>query len=136
MNDITFCARTDCDATYCHRHKSRMPINTPVSIAIFDCPYLADRKSLVDPTDDDFGMMLNCAVRYSLGRQTYMPHAVMEFTTPLLHFLSDKTLWCFDQDLKEATNFGDKDIDKPAWRKFHERVQKEIANRECKHESD
>ena len=42
----------------------------------------------IDPTDDDFGAVLNCAIRYSLGRQTYMPHLVMDFARPLLPFLS------------------------------------------------
>lgn len=37
----------------------------------------------IDPSDHDFGLILNCAVRYAIGRQTYMPSAVIAFITPL-----------------------------------------------------
>ena len=36
-------------------------------------------KIYIDASDDEFGLMLNCAVRYAMGRETYMPHAVMDF---------------------------------------------------------
>ena len=50
--------------------------------------------------DDDFGgAVLNCAVRYALGRRTYMPGLVMDVIRPMLKNCSDKTLWCFDRDI-------------------------------------
>ena len=82
--------------------------------------------------DDDFGLMLNCAVRYAIGRHTYMPHAVISFITPLLPHLSIKTLWCFDRDIAEQENrggYGDPKIDEPGWRRFHEKVKTEIVRR-------
>ena len=42
--------------------------------------------------DDDFGVVLNCAIRYCLGRQTYMPSLVTEFIKPLLPQLDKNTL--------------------------------------------
>lgn len=52
--------------------------------------------------DDDFGgAVLNCAVRYALGRASYMPGLVMGEITPMLPDCSDKTLWCFEQDVSE-----------------------------------
>lgn len=82
--------------------------------------------------DDDFGCILNCAVRYALGRQTYIPKTVVEFLTPLLPYLNDKTLLCFDKDIIEQARFGGlghHDIDRPVWMRFHENVIQEIENR-------
>lgn len=89
-------------------------------------------EPIIDLHDDDFGMMLNCAVRYACGRQTYMPFAVTQFIAPLLPFLSSKTLWCFDQDIAEARRFekcGDPNIDLKTWIAFHEAVKKERLKR-------
>ena len=55
----------------------------------------------IDLADDNFGCVLNCAVRYAMGRETYMPSLVISFITPLLPYLSDNTLWRFDQDITE-----------------------------------
>ena len=76
--------------------------------------------------------MLNCAVRYALGRETYMPSLVIGFITPLLPELSDKALWCFDQDITEAEyygGYGHPDIDKPGWMRFHAAVRAERTKR-------
>ncbi len=51
--------------------------------------------------DDNFGAVLNCAVRYSIGRQTYMPSLVVGFITPLLPHVSDRTLYVLDQDITD-----------------------------------
>lgn len=85
-----------------------------------------------DFNNDDFGAVLNCAVRYAIGRQTYMPSLVISFITPLIPHLNDKTLWCFDQDVTEAAytgGYGDPRIDEPHWRKFHEAVRAERTKR-------
>lgn len=43
--------------------------------------------------DDDFGgAVLNCAVRYALGRRTYMPGLVMDEIRPMLKDCSERTL--------------------------------------------
>ena len=54
--------------------------------------------AMIDPHDDDFGAICNCAVRYAVGRRTYMPGLVIDFITSHLSELTDKTLWCFQQD--------------------------------------
>lgn len=36
--------------------------------------------AMIDPHDDDFGAICNCAVRYAVGRRTYMPDLVLDFT--------------------------------------------------------
>lgn len=84
------------------------------------------------PDYDDFGAVLNCAVRYCMGRQTYMPSLVIDFITPLLPKLNDKTLWCFQRDLSEPAiygGFGDEKIDAPKWIEFKNAVEYEIKKR-------
>lgn len=83
----------------------------------------------VDVADDDFGTMLVCAVRYAIGRRSYMPRLVVEFITPLLPRLSKKALWCFDKDISDCEYFGDPDIDKPLWEEFHANVRTERTKR-------
>lgn len=83
-------------------------------------------------SSDDFGAVLNCAVRYAIGRQTYMPGIVVGFIKPLLPELSDKTLWCFEKDVLDAKTYGgygDPRIDEPLWLGFLEAVQKEVRRR-------
>ena len=93
---------------------------------------MKEKKPTIDLQDDIFGTVLNCAVRYAIGRQTYMPSLVIGFITPLLPYLSDKTLWCFDQDVTEARwagGYGDPSIDEPGWMKFREAVREERKKR-------
>ena len=90
------------------------------------------KQPAIDLQDDDFGAVLNCAVRYAVGRQTYMPHLVIGFITPLVPHLNNKTLWCFDQDLTNARwegGYGDPRIDAPAWLQFHGLVRAERVKR-------
>ena len=44
----------------------------------------------IDLTDDDFACILTAAIRYTLGRETYMPMLVTSYIRPLLPYLSDK----------------------------------------------
>ena len=86
----------------------------------------------IDLADDNFGTVLNCAVRYAIGRRTYMPGLVIDFITPLIPHLNDKTLWCFDQDITDARwtgGYGDPAIDEPKWMKFHAAVRAERSKR-------
>lgn len=82
---------------------------------------------VVDPANEDFGAILNCAVRYALGRRTYMPSLVIGFITPRLKQLSSKTLWCFDQDVTDARyvgGYGDP-CDEDDWIRFLAAVRAE-----------
>lgn len=88
--------------------------------------------AMIDPHDDDFGAICNCAVRYAVGRRTYMPGLVIDFITPHLSELSDRTLWCLQRDLEERKNgffdFGN-EFDKMNWTNFLDAVNKEIEDR-------
>ncbi len=83
------------------------------------------------PVNADFGTVLNCAVRYAIGRQTYMPGLVIDFIRPLLPFIDDNTLWVFDKDIEEAMriSLGDPIIDAPKWKDFHMAVKTEWRKR-------
>lgn len=90
------------------------------------------RQPKIDVSQDNFGCILNCAVRYALGRQTYMPGLVVDFATPLLPYLSERTLHVLDQDITDQRyigGYGDKNIDEPIWEKFHMAVIAEECRR-------
>lgn len=92
----------------------------------------AEDKIFIDVSDDEFGLMMNCAVRYSMGRETYMPSSVINFITPLLSQLTTKTLVCMDRDLDEPQIFGGlghETIDAPKWREFHANIKAELERR-------
>lgn len=92
-----------------------------------------DKKApVIDPADDEFGAVLNCAVRYAIGRCTYMPSLVIGFIMPLIPHLNSKTLWRLDQDITEARwegGYGDPKIDEPGWIRFHDAVRAERQHR-------
>lgn len=85
----------------------------------------------------DFEIMINSAVRYALGRQTYVPGSVIGFLKPLLPKLSTKTLRVIDMDISDAKHqcdqgvnaLGDPRIDAPLWIAFHYEVREELTKR-------
>lgn len=79
--------------------------------------------------DEDFGTILICAVRYCLGRQTYMPSFVTEFIKPLLPQLDKDTLNVMTKDIRSAETYGDERIDKPMWMRFLDDIEHEISRR-------
>lgn len=80
----------------------------------------------------DFGTICVCALRYAMGRETYMPDLVRSFVRPLLPKLDYKTLSVMAQDceFQARTNiYGDERIDKPGWVKWEQEVKDEIKRR-------
>ena len=57
--------------------------------------------------DDDFGEMMNWAVRYALGRRTYAVGDTCRFVQSVLPFLDHKTLFVMARDIKEKTDLSD-----------------------------
>lgn len=90
---------------------------------------LSDEQFVFNCDSEDFGAVLNCAVRYCLGRQTYMPKLVMDFIRPLLPSLSNITLYVMIKDVETANNLGDKNIDEPEWGKFLIECKNELDSR-------
>ncbi|WP_294852266.1 type II toxin-antitoxin system prevent-host-death family antitoxin [uncultured Oscillibacter sp.] len=50
--------------------------------------------------DDDFGCIVNSAVRYAIGRYTYMPSTVMEFVRRHLDILDTRTITIMIEDIE------------------------------------
>lgn len=94
------------------------------------------KQIIIEADDDFFGAVLNCAVRYCIGRQSYMPGLVIDNITPWLPILSMKTLWCFERDIHDADSLGDPDIDVQMWRKFQRDVKNEIERRKKDEQND
>ena len=63
--------------------------------------------------DRDFGTVCGCAVRYSLGRQTYMPSLVQQFVIRNLNLIDGYSLAVMARDVKEAPSYENETIDKP-----------------------
>lgn len=92
-----------------------------------------NRKPNINPTDNHFQAILICAVRYSIGRRTYMPDLVTRYIKPLLPFLSDNTLAVMRRDVEEPEtsafgSYGD-DCDKQTWMRFLGEIKKEQERR-------
>lgn len=85
--------------------------------------------------DDRGGAVLNCAVRYALGRASYMPGLVMGVIRPMLKDCNAKTIAVFVQDVSEwlertqpETGFFDNYYDD--WKKFMDTCNDELDKRE------
>ena len=79
--------------------------------------------------DRDFGTVCGCAVRYSLGRQTYMPLLVQQFVIRNQNLIDGYSLAVMVRDVKEAPSYGNETIDKPGWMNFLAVLEKELKDR-------
>ena len=84
---------------------------------------------MIDPRDRDFGAIITCAIRYCLGRETYMPHLVMDYVRPLLPELDNRTLVVMVNDIEGTPSLGHTNIDVPAWQSFLSAVKAELQQR-------
>lgn len=92
--------------------------------------------------DDFFGAVLNCAIRYCIGRRSYMPRLVTDWIMEHCSgMLTGKTLFVAMRDIDEVRqemqsggfrSLGD-ECDVQTWNKFYEWLRKEEENR---HETD
>ena len=80
-----------------------------------------------------FETILLCAIRYAIGRQTYIPSLVIDYITPLLPYLSKDVLKLIaDEIIRHYTYegaLGDEKIDKPYWEQFLRKIRLEIGGR-------
>ena len=81
-------------------------------------------------TQEEFGILVTCATRYAIGRQSYMPYLVTSIVRPLLDKLDDKTLGCLIRDIEGAPSLGAELIDEPMWRLLLEQAKREREKRE------
>ena len=91
--------------------------------------YDAKPKILLEsPT---FGLMMCSAVRYALGRMTYITGTTCDFITPLVPYLDMSALNNIYKDSTEhaETNRLGMDVDREKWLKLRTVIQHEIAFR-------
>ena len=83
--------------------------------------------------DKNFETILFCAVRYAIGRQTYMPSLVIDYITPLLPYMSEDVLKLIVNEIVQHYTYegalGDEKIDKPYWIDFLRKIRLEIGGR-------
>lgn len=82
--------------------------------------------------EQDFGTVCVCALRYAMGRETYMPSLVRDFVRPLLTKLPDKTLAVMIKDCEEQEKmhmWGSETIDKPGWVRWKQELLAEKERR-------
>lgn len=84
--------------------------------------------------DKDFGIICLCAMRYALGRQTYMPSLVQDFIRRHIGEIDFGMIEIMIRDINEADRItehtmpdghilefdglGDTKIDRPGWERF------------------
>ena len=90
---------------------------------------LNNEKVWFDLSDQDFGSMVISAVRYALGRQTYIVGDTCAFVRQLLPVLHPITLAVIERDIANAWSYGDEKIDKPYWMELLDDVTSEIEKR-------
>ena len=81
----------------------------------------------------DFETILLCAVRYAIGRRTYIPSLVIDYITPLLPYLSEDVLKLIANEITEHDTYegglGDDKIDRPYWLNFKRKILAEMERR-------
>jgi len=83
----------------------------------------------IDLNSNDFGTVINCAIRYCLGRRTYMPGVVCDYVRPLLPHLNQRTVACMERDIRECQNYGD-ECDVQTWTDFLKAVREVMFERD------
>lgn len=76
--------------------------------------------------DDDFGCIINSALRYSINRHTYMPGVVVNFIRKYINILDTKTIDIAIKDIEEelkADNFDDPEM----WQKLKDELIARLA---------
>ena len=81
----------------------------------------------------DFETILLCAIRYAIGRRTYIPSRVIDYITPLLPYLSEDVLKLLANEITKYEAYegalGDEMIDRPYWEQFLRKIRLEIGGR-------
>lgn len=85
---------------------------------------------------EDYGSLCICAVRYCLGRKTYMPSNIQRIVSLTIRYLTDKDLQVMQSDIKkhggptrDADAYGNYD-DYKDWCNFLNTIESELRERE------
>lgn len=94
-------------------------------------PEIIEIPEALNPSSDDFGMMLCGAVRYALGRMSYITGTTANYVEKYLTYLSDSTLQNINKDITHAqmsNNLG-MTCDRVIWIGLRDAIQAEIQRR-------
>lgn len=83
-------------------------------------------------SQEDFGLLAICAIRYCHGRMSYMPDLIRGIVRPNLKEISDKdmNIMLEDSDFQRRMGlYGDENIDKPGWIQWEQTIREEIERR-------
>lgn len=86
----------------------------------------------INISQENFGTLCICAIRYCHGRETYMPSLVQSICKAHLKEISDKDLAVMIDDCRFQRSmnlYGDKYTDKPEWIKWEATLLEEMRKR-------
>ena len=87
-----------------------------------------------DPyVDAEFGLIVISAIRYAIGRMSYMPSVVCEFTLRYLPMLDSKTIYVMIRDITETLERCEgagKLADSELWLNLKAKAEEEKARRQ------
>ena len=81
----------------------------------------------IDISQEDFGALAVCAIRYCHGRQTYMPNLIQDICKAHLKEFSDNDICVMLNDCERMNDYdyGSSTINKPGWLAWHEALKAE-----------
>jgi len=80
--------------------------------------------------DEEFGMIVTSAIRYAIGRMSYMPSVVCEFTLRYLPMLDNKTIFVMIRDITEVLERNQGKIaDAELWLNLRAKAEEEKERR-------
>lgn len=75
----------------------------------------------------DFALVVGSALRYGLGRRTYITGAISEFIINNIELIPDDQKLVMIRDIKKQEDYGD-DCDEENWMKLLAELEKSVEN--------
>ena len=92
---------------------------------------LYDKKPHIELGDETFGMILQIAVMYALGRMPPLPGIVINYIAPLVPYISRKSLVNIQEQIQNHLDFYDikTEFSRDKWITLHVVIGKELKKR-------
>ena len=80
--------------------------------------------------DEDFGVIVNAALRYAIGRHSYLPSTVVDFIRKYIPVLDDRTLHVICTDIERELRSAES-VDNPEiWKDLMDECRAELEKRQ------
>lgn len=80
--------------------------------------------------DEDFGVIVNAALRYAIGRHSYLPSTVVDFIRKYIPVLDDRTLHVICTDIEKELR-STESVDNPEiWKGLMDECRTELEQRQ------